>query len=185
MKKIVSVMLLAALLLSLFTATASAADSNPLSKYSDKELRELYEAVREEMIARGLPLAQEVTLREGKFIVGEDILPGTYTLKCLSTSGDTYGDMYSALGGMEAIREHGLSIPEDISIAGFDGVPLLQLCHPRLTTVSQNTRMIGEAAATKLIELIEKPSTTYPEILSVPCSLVEGETIAPLFCSSF
>lgn len=100
MKKFVSVLLLVALLLSLFTATASAADANPLSKYSDKDLRELYDAVREEMIARGLPLAQEVTLREGKFIVGEDILPGTYTLKCLSTSGDTYGDMYSALGGM-------------------------------------------------------------------------------------
>ena len=99
MKKLVSVLLLTALLLSLFTA-ASAADSNPLSKYSDKELRQLYDAVREEMIARGLPLAQEVTLREGKFIVGEDLLPGTYTLKCLSTTGDTYGDMYSALGGM-------------------------------------------------------------------------------------
>ena len=75
MKKLVSVLLLAALLLSLFTATASAADSNPLSEYSDKELRQLYDAVREEMIARGLPLAQEVTLREGKFIVGEDLLP--------------------------------------------------------------------------------------------------------------
>ena len=47
---------------------------------------------------RGLPLAQEVTLREGKFIVGQDILPGTYTLKCTATSGDTYGDLYSSLG---------------------------------------------------------------------------------------
>jgi hypothetical protein len=54
--------------------------------------------VREEMVNRGLPLAQEVTLREGKFIVGQDILPGTYTLKCTATSGDTYGDLYSSLG---------------------------------------------------------------------------------------
>ena len=102
MKKLVSVLLLTALLLSLCTA-ASAADSNPFGEYSDAQLRQLYDAVREEMIARGLPLAQEVTLREGKFIVGEDLLPGTYTLKCLSTSGETYGDMYSALGGMWSI----------------------------------------------------------------------------------
>ena len=53
---------------------------------------------REEMLARGLPLAQELTLREGKFIVGEDLLPGSYTLKCLSTAGDDFGGMYSALG---------------------------------------------------------------------------------------
>ena len=99
MKKLFSSLLIAALVLSLFSVSAFA-DSNPFSKYSDKELRELYDAVREEMIARGLPLAQEITLREGKFIVGEDILPGTYTIKCLSTSGETYGDMYSALGGM-------------------------------------------------------------------------------------
>ena len=98
MKKLLSILLLLALVLSV--SAAACAEDNPLARYSDEELRQLYEAVREEMIARGLPLAQEVTLREGKFIVGEDLLPGTYTLKCLSTSGDTYGDMYSALGGM-------------------------------------------------------------------------------------
>ena len=96
MKKLLATLLLAVLALTMLS-TSAYADSNPLSKYSDTELRQLYESIREEMLARGLPLAQEVTLREGKFIVGEDILPGTYTLKCLSTSGDTYGNMYSAL----------------------------------------------------------------------------------------
>ena len=96
MKKLLSILLLLALVLSV-GATACAED-NPLARYSDEELRQLYEAVREEMIARGLPLAQEVTLREGKFIVGEDILPGSYTLKCLSTAGGDFGGVYSALG---------------------------------------------------------------------------------------
>ncbi len=62
MKKLLASLLLAALVLTLFSASAFA-ESNPLSKYSDKELRQLYESVREEMIARGLPLAQEITLR--------------------------------------------------------------------------------------------------------------------------
>ena len=55
--------------------------------------------VRDEMINRGLPLAQEITLKEGKFIIGQDILPGSYTIKCTETFGDTYGDAYASLGG--------------------------------------------------------------------------------------
>lgn len=46
------------------------------------------------------PLAQEITLREGKFIIGQDIQPGTYTIKCTETFGDTYGNAYSSLGSL-------------------------------------------------------------------------------------
>lgn len=96
MKKLFSALLILSLVLCLFNVSAFAASS--LSDYSDSQLKQLYEAVREEMVKRGLPLAQEVTLREGKIIVGQDILPGSYTLKCTATSGDTYGDLYSSLG---------------------------------------------------------------------------------------
>ena len=88
-------------------------------------------------------------------------------------------DDYAALGGMEAIRAHGLRIPEDISVAGYDGVPLLQMCRPRLTTVAQDTAAIGEAAARKLVHLIEQPRTTFQETISVPSRLIPGETVGP------
>lgn len=88
-------------------------------------------------------------------------------------------DDYAALGGIEAIAAHGLRIPEDISVCGYDGVPLIQLCQPRLTSVIQDTARIGQEAARKLVHLIERPRTTYPEIISIPCRLVEGETVAP------
>ena len=87
-------------------------------------------------------------------------------------------DDYAALGGMDAIREAGLRIPEDISVAGFDGVDLLQMCKPRLTTVAQDTARIGAAAARKLVHLIEQPRTTFQETISIPCRLLEGETVA-------
>ena len=95
MKKLVSLVLVLLMLLSVMTCAFA---ENTLANYSDDQLKQLYKMVREEMITRGLPLAQEVTLREGKFIVGQDILPGTYALKCTATSGDTYGDLYSSLG---------------------------------------------------------------------------------------
>ena len=97
MKKLFSALLVLSFVLCLFTVTASAANS--ISDYSDDHLKQLYEMVRDEMIKRGLPLAQEITLREGKFIIGQDILPGSYTIKCTETFGDTYGDAYSSLGG--------------------------------------------------------------------------------------
>lgn len=88
-------------------------------------------------------------------------------------------DDYAALGGLEAIREAGLRVPEDISVAGYDGVSLLQLCSPRLTTVRQDTERIGQAAARKLVHLIEQPRTTFEEIVSIPCQLILGDTVGP------
>ena len=98
MKRLLSMLLVFVLALSVLSP-AALADSG-LRQYSDSELRQLYEAVRQEMKSRGLKLQQDVTLREGKYIVGDDILPGSYTLKCTETSGDTYGGLYSSLGDL-------------------------------------------------------------------------------------
>lgn len=66
-----------------------------------------------------------------------------------------YPDDYSAVGGINQIRAMGLRIPEDISVAGFDGIFLAEQLRPRLTTVFQATEEIGNTAAEKLIALIE------------------------------
>lgn len=89
-------------------------------------------------------------------------------------------DDYASLGGREAILSAGLRIPEDISVAGYDGVQLIQLCQPRLTTIWQDTDRIGREAARQLVHLIEQPRTTCPEILPIACRLLEGETISRL-----
>lgn len=89
-------------------------------------------------------------------------------------------DDYAALGAYEAAADLGLQIPRDISIAGYDGIPIMQLMKPRLTTIRQDTNLIGSEAAHKLIELIESPKTAIAEIAVIPCSLIEGETVATL-----
>lgn len=89
-------------------------------------------------------------------------------------------DDYASLGGREAILGAGLRIPEDISVAGYDGVQLIQLCQPRLTTIWQDTDRIGREAARQLVHLIEQPRTTCPEILPIACRLLQGETICKL-----
>jgi DNA-binding LacI/PurR family transcriptional regulator len=88
-----------------------------------------------------------------------------------------YPDDYTCIGGMNVIRSAGLSVPEDISVAGYDGVTVGRLISPKLTTYSQNMRGLGEAAASKIIELIEKPRTTLKDNTVLEGQLVKGETV--------
>ncbi len=88
-------------------------------------------------------------------------------------------DDYAALGGMEAIASAGLRIPQDISIAGYDGVKLMQQYSPRITTVWQDTLRIGGLAAEQLILAVEQPQTE-PTIITVPSTLLAGETVAAM-----
>ena len=89
-------------------------------------------------------------------------------------------DDYAALGGAEAIREAGMSIPNDVSIAGYDGTVLAQIHSPALTTVRQDSKGIGREAAKRLIEHIENPLTTIPESVVIKGTLIEGQTVSKL-----
>ncbi len=86
-------------------------------------------------------------------------------------------DDYAALGGIEAIEAAGLRIPEDISIAGYDGIALSQVIKPRLTTLKQDTKMLGREAARRLIGQIENPLTTITENVTVTGQLIEGRSV--------
>lgn len=91
-----------------------------------------------------------------------------------------YPDDYSLLGGMTEIEKHGLSIPEDISVVGYDGIRLSRLLRPELTTYAQNTKEIGIKAARKLVELITSPKTALPERILVKGSLQKGKTVSKI-----
>ena len=91
-----------------------------------------------------------------------------------------FSDDYSCLGGMNAIREAGLKIPEDISVIGYDGIHMARTLSPRLTTWQQNTQELGKTVASKLIERIEHPRTALPEHIVVEGRLLDGETVKQL-----
>jgi LacI family transcriptional regulator len=64
----------------------------------------------------------------------------------------------AAFGVMEAIREAGLRIPEDMSVIGFDDLPQASLTYPKLTTVRQPLQEMGRIAVKLLLEQIEQPN---------------------------
>ena len=86
-------------------------------------------------------------------------------------------DDFSSLGGINAIRHLGLRIPEDVSLAGYDGIQLASVMSPALTTYRQDTVALGKTAAAKLIELIEKPRTALTDRILIPGCLVAGNSV--------
>lgn len=91
-----------------------------------------------------------------------------------------FPDDFSFIGGMNVIEAKGLKIPEDISVAGFDGILLSQVLRPKLTTIKQDTTAIGREAARKLIDWIENPKINLTSQTLIPGRLLEGQTIKKL-----
>lgn len=91
-----------------------------------------------------------------------------------------YPDDYAYVGGMHVLMEKGLRIPEDISVAGYDGIPLSMLLRPALTTVAQDSEMIGRYTGRLIVEAIRSPKAAAVQHILVPSRLVEGETVADL-----
>lgn len=86
-------------------------------------------------------------------------------------------DDYAALGVMNTARRLGLKIPEDISVAGYDGISVSQALEPKLTTIKQDTDKIGAEAAKQLINLIESPMATSLENIYLKVQLVKGGSV--------
>lgn len=71
-----------------------------------------------------------------------------------------------AVGTLQAARERGLRVPEDLSIAGFDDIDLSQATDPPLTTVRQPLREMGRIAVTHLMRVLDghRPEALHIEL---------------------
>lgn len=61
------------------------------------------------------------------------------------------GNDMMALGAMRALKEGGLTLPADVSVVGYDDIPLAEFVSPSLTTIRQPVYAIGYAAAEQLL----------------------------------
>ncbi len=87
-----------------------------------------------------------------------------------------YPDDFALTGGMNRLSEHGLRIPEDVSIAGYDGSFVSGIL--KTTTISQDTELIGKTAARYLLDEIDHPKSWIAEQATIPCRLIPGQTVS-------
>ena len=83
-----------------------------------------------------------------------------------------------AIGALEHCKAVGLRVPEDISIVGFDDIPVAALLTPRLTTVSQPAFDMGYHATRLLLDLIKGDASRHTEEL-LPVVLQVRDSVAP------
>jgi LacI family transcriptional regulator len=81
----------------------------------------------------------------------------------------------SAFGVMDAVRDAGLRIPDDMSVVGFDDIPDAQWTNPPLTTVRQPMRDMGRQATRMLLGTIDDPDRN-PERIELPTELIVRST---------
>ncbi len=80
------------------------------------------------------------------------------------------------IGTVMAIHQHGLEVPGDIAVVGFDDASWADTFRPRLTTVAQPTYEFGRAAAELLMRRIESPGAPAPARILLPGRLIIRES---------
>lgn len=150
---------------------------------SDTESR--WTAALEAAAALGVPIDPELTIQlerigaEGMLSMDEGYIAArNLLLRGVPFTGLVCFNDMSACGAIHAIRDAGLRIPEDISVVGFDDIPIAKIVYPPLTTIRQPLREMGEQAADTLVRCIEDKISS-PGVCIKPDLVVRRSTEKP------
>jgi LacI family transcriptional regulator len=143
--------------------------------YSAVERQEGYAAA---LADHGIPLCNDLIVQgEFSFEEGYSAVEKLLALEERPTAIFASNDL-SAFGALEAIRQHGLRIPDDISLLGFDDIPQASVTYPKLTTVRQPLEQMGRAAVAMLLDCIANPDQRSRQI-TLTTQLVIRDSCAP------
>lgn len=123
--------------------------------------------VRDEYVREGVYHSPDISAR-----ITEELLSLKDRPTCI-----IYPDDFSCIGGINVIKSKGLSIPDDISVAGYDGQRIARVIEPKIATYKQNTEELGRIAARKLIGLIQQPKSVLIERVVVKGELIQGQSV--------
>jgi DNA-binding LacI/PurR family transcriptional regulator len=146
-------------------------------RYGHQSDTERFAGYREALEQAALPFAPELVVHgDGKAEGGGLAMSELVSLREPPTAVFCYNDM-TALGVLHAARVHGLRVPEDVSLIGFDDLFFASYIQPQLTTVRQPMRRMGQLAFESLLHLLsgEKPAGS----IHVPAELIVRESTAP------
>ncbi|MER3481073.1 MAG: LacI family transcriptional regulator [Meiothermus sp.] len=132
---------------------------------------------KEALLAAGIPFDKTLVapgdfLQPGGFNAGKKLLSLPEPPTAIFAASDLM-----AFGVMEAIKEQGLRVPQDISVIGFDDIPMASQVYPPLTTIRQPLYQMGVAAARMMIALLQGVKPPLSRI-TLPTELVERATTA-------
>jgi len=89
-------------------------------------------------------------------------------------------DDIAAIGAIRAIRDHGLRVPEDISVVGFDDIQSAAFQNPSITTIRQPLHEMGTIAARLLLERVRGQNADLQMLPVLPELVIRESTCPPL-----
>lgn len=145
-------------------------------KFGYQSDAERYAGYREALHAAGIPHDPELEVHgDGKPEAAMRAMDALLALTHPPTAVCCYNDM-SALGAMRLIHMHGLRVPDDISVAGFDDLFVASYTQPPLTTVRQPMRRMGQMAMESLFKLMSGEEQEFK--IKVEAELIVRESTA-------
>jgi DNA-binding LacI/PurR family transcriptional regulator len=123
------------------------------------------------LMDKGLPVDESMIV-ESRFIDdnGYNLMQQLFE-RGMTPTGVIAGDDLLAFGVIKWITEHGLNVPQDIAVAGFNNVPLSEFSHPALTSVEINAFSLGTKAFELLLAALKSNDKSYCRAI-VPTELV-------------
>lgn len=109
--------------------------------------------------------------------LGYPVIQQLLTQKRLFTALVSFNDI-AAIGAIRALRDHGLRVPDDISIIGFDDIQGAAYHNPSLTTIRQPLSSMGNTAARTLLQRL-RGQKDYPEQIAIVPELIIRESTLP------
>ena len=129
----------------------------------ESEISNMREAgYRNAMESFGLPARAEWFLNGDDFYEASGYKAMTRLIEAGSCPRHFAASDQIAIGAIQALQEHGLNVPDDMSIIGCDDIEACKYTTPKLTTIRQNKEKIGRLAALMLYDLIHKQSPSAP-----------------------
>jgi len=119
------------------------------------------------------------------------IAPGDYSIEAGRRAGAQFlalerrptaivsANDFMAIGAMAALREQGLSVPQDMSVTGFDDIFVSALPWIELTTLNPHSRELGVRTAEALLARIDKTANGFADIVVAPTLIHRGTTAPP------
>ena len=114
------------------------------------------------------------TVYKGAILVGNDIALSGKGYTAVATMSDIV-----AFGLIEGIKQCGFSVPDDISVIGFDNLAEGEYVYPKLTTISQDINEKANAAGRGMFEILEG-NKDYTADIHLPVQIIERQTVRQL-----
>jgi LacI family transcriptional regulator len=141
-------------------------------------VRERFHAYCETLSTAGIP-ADPALLANGGYSL-EGAAEATSRLLALADrpTAILYWSDQMAIAGMDAAREAGFSVPEDLSVVGFDDLPISSRVAPRLSSIRQEGSLMGATMAARLLDRIEGKVSSPPERIVFPTRYISRQSTA-------